>query len=458
MPVEQLRSVQRHERILDAAVRVFSAKGYHGTLVDEIAFEAETSKGGVYFHFPNKQAIFLALVDKLAAMLRERILAEVARHDRPVARAEAALRVVLETFAGHRRLARLFMVETLGAGPEFNTHMIAIRASFADLIREQLDAAVAARRDPATGHGDHRHRLVRRRQRSGHALDAGRAARQPDGRLSDHSWAPAAGDPGAPAEPRLRVQADLLRDSGRMRQALERAERLGRPVLVSVTRPMPTHDPLLELERDRSTERLIWLTPGGESLVGLGAAYAIEARGPDRFAEAGDVWSTLLADAVIDDPASQAWTGPLALGGFSFDPLRPRTPLWSGFPDGRLVVPERMLVQRDGHAWLTTNCLVGSASEAAAPVELRSEPEPELDPEAWQALVRSTAMGMRQHDARARKGRTRAQHHDPRRDRIRHTGGPAPPVGRLSNVHGLRHPARLERLCGRDARAARRAQ
>ena len=71
MPVEQLRSLQRHERILDAATRVFATKGYHGTLVDEIASEAETSKGGVYFHFPNKQAIFLALFDRLSTMLRE---------------------------------------------------------------------------------------------------------------------------------------------------------------------------------------------------------------------------------------------------------------------------------------------------------------------------------------------------------------------------------------------------
>src|ERR1700704_1892397 len=91
MPIEQLRSLQRHERILDAATRVFATKGYHGTLVDE-----------------------------------------------------AALKVVLDTLASHRRLARLFMVEALGAGPEFNTRMLQIRASFADLIRTHLDEAVAA--------------------------------------------------------------------------------------------------------------------------------------------------------------------------------------------------------------------------------------------------------------------------------------------------------------------------
>jgi AcrR family transcriptional regulator len=142
VPVEQLRSVQRHQRILDAATRVFSSKGYHGTLVDEIAAEAETSKGGVYFHFPNKQAIFLALLDRLAVILRERVETAVAPHKDPVARAEAALHVVLETFGSHRRLARLFLVEALGAGPEFNARMIRIRADFADLIRVHLDDAV----------------------------------------------------------------------------------------------------------------------------------------------------------------------------------------------------------------------------------------------------------------------------------------------------------------------------
>jgi AcrR family transcriptional regulator len=144
MPVEQqARSLERHERILDAATRVFASKGYHGALVDDIAAQAQTSKGGIYFHFPNKQAIFLALLDRLARLLRDRIESAVAEQRDPVARAEAALRVVLDTFAGHRRLARLFMVEALGAGPEFNTRLLAIRAEFVDLIRQHLDDAVA---------------------------------------------------------------------------------------------------------------------------------------------------------------------------------------------------------------------------------------------------------------------------------------------------------------------------
>jgi AcrR family transcriptional regulator len=54
------------ERILDAAIAVFSRKGYHETKVDDIVAESDTSKGSVYFHFPGKQQVFLALIDKFA--------------------------------------------------------------------------------------------------------------------------------------------------------------------------------------------------------------------------------------------------------------------------------------------------------------------------------------------------------------------------------------------------------
>jgi len=51
------------QRLLDAAEQVFAEKGYHGAGVDDIIRASDSSKGGFYFHFPNKQAIFLALVE-----------------------------------------------------------------------------------------------------------------------------------------------------------------------------------------------------------------------------------------------------------------------------------------------------------------------------------------------------------------------------------------------------------
>ena len=50
----QTRARVRQGRILDAALSVFTKRGYREASVDEIAEEAETSKGGVYFHFPGK--------------------------------------------------------------------------------------------------------------------------------------------------------------------------------------------------------------------------------------------------------------------------------------------------------------------------------------------------------------------------------------------------------------------
>jgi AcrR family transcriptional regulator len=144
MNFEQTRANERHKRILDAALKVFSRKGYRDTAVDDIAEESATSKGGVYFHFPGKQAIFLALMDRASIMLLKRVEDAIALEDEPVARAEAALHVVLRTFGSHRALARLFMVEALGAGREFHARLMQIHEMFVDVMKRHLDDAVAA--------------------------------------------------------------------------------------------------------------------------------------------------------------------------------------------------------------------------------------------------------------------------------------------------------------------------
>src|SRR2546422_7249944 len=138
----QQRSVERRERILDAALDAFADHGYHETLVDEIARTADTSKGGVNFHFPNKESLFLALMGRTADKLMERAERAVRAETDPINQAEAALRVTLEAFAGHRAMARLFFVESRGAGRAFHAELGRLHERFAALIKGHLDAAV----------------------------------------------------------------------------------------------------------------------------------------------------------------------------------------------------------------------------------------------------------------------------------------------------------------------------
>ena len=53
------------ERILDAAGRVFLERGFQGASVDEIADAASAGKPTIYARFPNKQALFTAVVERL---------------------------------------------------------------------------------------------------------------------------------------------------------------------------------------------------------------------------------------------------------------------------------------------------------------------------------------------------------------------------------------------------------
>lgn len=54
---------QTRERILLAAMQVFSQKGWQRSSLDEIAHAAGLTKGAIYWHFKNKNDLFFALLD-----------------------------------------------------------------------------------------------------------------------------------------------------------------------------------------------------------------------------------------------------------------------------------------------------------------------------------------------------------------------------------------------------------
>ncbi|MFC1997117.1 TetR/AcrR family transcriptional regulator [Chloroflexota bacterium] len=129
-------------RILSAAINIFSHKGYHNTSVDEIVKAAETSKGGIYFHFLSKQDIFLGLIDEFADLLERRISKSIQDCNGGIQRVDAALNALLETFQEYRKLSKIFLVQAVGLGIAFEDKQLQIHDRFIMIVKTHLDEAV----------------------------------------------------------------------------------------------------------------------------------------------------------------------------------------------------------------------------------------------------------------------------------------------------------------------------
>jgi TetR/AcrR family fatty acid metabolism transcriptional regulator len=134
--------VSARERLLDAALQIFSRQGYHETRLEDIISQAETSKGALYLHFPNKERLFMALVDRFAALLERRVRAAIQEEARGMARVRIALQTCLETFGQYRRPAKILLVQASGLGAVFENKRNEVNERFAQLIAGYLAEAV----------------------------------------------------------------------------------------------------------------------------------------------------------------------------------------------------------------------------------------------------------------------------------------------------------------------------
>ena len=62
---QELFIAARRNQILNAATKVFAAKGFHLTTIKDIAREAGIADGTIYNYFDNKMALMLGLLDRM---------------------------------------------------------------------------------------------------------------------------------------------------------------------------------------------------------------------------------------------------------------------------------------------------------------------------------------------------------------------------------------------------------
>jgi menaquinone-specific isochorismate synthase len=142
--------------------------------------------------------------------------------------------------------------------------------------------------------------------------------------------------------------------------AVKRAKELGRPVLFCEVHKIDMINPLSFFNCGKNRflgERFFWKDPSDENvLVGLGISKQIQSdQVTDRFFHVEKEWKNFLTDSLIFNPYKEMGIGPVMFGGFSFDPSKEKTNLWSKFADSLFHLPKYMLSIMKGQTFLTTN-------------------------------------------------------------------------------------------------------
>jgi AcrR family transcriptional regulator len=123
----------RREKILDAGEHVFRQAGFRGATMEAIAQTAAMSKVTLYGYFRDKDAVFLAVAERLAERLEAAVLDALNQQGNLTARITAAL------------LAKQHMVQAVVRSSAFSNELFANSNLIAAKVFADLDAKITAR-------------------------------------------------------------------------------------------------------------------------------------------------------------------------------------------------------------------------------------------------------------------------------------------------------------------------
>jgi AcrR family transcriptional regulator len=136
-PLTERQWVRRGE-LLEAARRVFERDGYHGTTVSAVVQAAGLSQGAFYLYFADKKAIFAALQDEMATLLRRRIYWVTRNELDARRRLESGLRAYFEFYEEYPAWNRRLTIEGLGIDESFEASQTQLHQTLASAFEPTL--------------------------------------------------------------------------------------------------------------------------------------------------------------------------------------------------------------------------------------------------------------------------------------------------------------------------------
>ena len=128
----------RRAQLLEAALEVFVAQGYHSAAMDDIADRAGVSKPVLYQHFPGKLELYLALLDQSCDTIIEACKDALASTDDNKLRVTATVQVFYDYVAGARGAFRLVFESDLTNEDAVRARVDRVTHSCAEAIAEVI--------------------------------------------------------------------------------------------------------------------------------------------------------------------------------------------------------------------------------------------------------------------------------------------------------------------------------
>ncbi len=130
IPAQPAHRPSRRNDIVDAAIRMFSRKGFVDSSIADVAEEADVVVTAVYYHFSGKEELFSAAVHQVFSSISA-VVAEARADDAPgdELSLDAVIDAVWEWIDTHPDEATLFYLQLPGATRQITT----LRQEFEDL-------------------------------------------------------------------------------------------------------------------------------------------------------------------------------------------------------------------------------------------------------------------------------------------------------------------------------------
>lgn len=141
----RVRVDNRPEQIILIATRLFARHGYEGTSLRDIAEEAKITKAALYYHFPNKEAMYQRIVlDSLRALI-ETVREAIDAAPTPMEKVRQFMLVSADILESDRDrwMAGSNIFWTVGES-EYRKLNIALRNEYEELLRTCIAEAIKA--------------------------------------------------------------------------------------------------------------------------------------------------------------------------------------------------------------------------------------------------------------------------------------------------------------------------